>query len=834
MSLRWKLLLFVAASAIAVIGAVYVTSELIFMRRFQNIENLNAQQQAKAAATDLNNIVLSMNTLNHNLANRADTYDYVMNPASNSGYINNNASDGQLMTDNINFLFILDNSGKVIFSKGYSFANNQDMSIPQTMDQYLTNENLTQLTVNDSISGLVLTPEGVLMLSSQPILASPGQGPVGGTMVMARLLDATEVMQLYKMVTAPLTVVNVNQANIPPDISAIESSLTLHASTMSHVIDSKTIAGYVLLPDIFGQPALILKVTMPRTVSQQGIETMRYFIFSLIGLTLLFILIVNLLLTKVVISRVGQVAQYVTDISKSGNLSKRLIPTGNDEITSLKKGINEMVGTLQESQNLLQLQRESEQKLRLTIESVAEGIMTIDLKGHIVDINDANLRLHGCIERKEMIGKNISDLMEEGCRGKFQESLEKTLQTGRTGSNEFTMLKSDGNTFFSELSLALLRDPEGKAIGFVIGTKDITVRKQAEANLRSEKELIERILDTVPNAVLVINEQGRIELANRTFNEQFGKSKGTLEGELLQEIIPVRDLSQAVSDTRLKRNQKEQFEFKYFMNGSERIFASSILWMETDEILLVLADITQERERQERLYLTDRLASVGEMAAGIAHELNNPLTSVMGLSQLLLDDDVPPEMKEDLEGIHSEARRAAGVVKNMLTFARKHAPKKETTQINRIIEDVIKLRAYEHRVNNIAIESILDPNLPEISVDYFQIQQVFLNITLNAEQEMIKAHKKGTLRIVTGRIDSHVKISFIDDGSGISPENMSKLFSPFFTTKEVGKGTGLGLSICYGIIKNHNGKIYATSEFGQGATFVVELPIETNRLEGKL
>ena len=252
---------------------------------------------------------------------------------------------------------------------------------------------------------------------------------------------------------------------------------------------------------------------------------------------MLFILIVNLLLTKVVITRVRQVANYVTDISKSGNLSKRLVLTSNDEITSLKKGINHMVGTLQESQDLLQLQKKAEQKLRLTIESVAEGIMTIDLEGHIVDINDANLRLHGCSQRKDLIGKNVSELMAEEYREK-SESLKKTLKTGKTSSNEYTMLKSDGITFFSELSVALLKDAEGEAIGFVIGTKDVTERNQAEANLRAEKELIERILDTVPNAVLVLNEQGRIELANRTFNEQFGQNKETLEGKSSRRDYP--------------------------------------------------------------------------------------------------------------------------------------------------------------------------------------------------------------------------------------------------------------------------------------------------------
>ena len=135
--------------------------------------------------------------------------------------------------------------------------------------------------------------------------------------------------------------------------------------------------------------------------------------------------------------------------------------------------------------------------------------MSIDFEGHIVDINDANLRLHGCSQRKDLIGKNVSELMAEEYREKFRESLKKTLKTGKTSSNEYTMLKSDGITFFSELSVALLKDAEGEAIGFVIGTKDVTERNQAEANLRAEKELIERILDTVPNAVLVLNEQGQ-------------------------------------------------------------------------------------------------------------------------------------------------------------------------------------------------------------------------------------------------------------------------------------------------------------------------------------
>jgi signal transduction histidine kinase len=228
---------------------------------------------------------------------------------------------------------------------------------------------------------------------------------------------------------------------------------------------------------------------------------------------------------------------------------------------------------------------------------------------------------------------------------------------------------------------------------------------------------------------------------------------------------------------------------------------------------------------QEQLIITDRLASVGELASGIAHELNNPLTSVVGFSQLLLDRDMADDVSQDLKIIHSEARRAAEVVKSLLAFARKHAPVKQTVNINSVIANVLALRTYEQRVSNIQVITHFAPDLPEIWADYFQLQQVFLNIVINAEHFMIEAHSGGTLTITTEWTEDIIKVSFADDGPGISKENLGHLFDPFFTTKEIGKGTGLGLSICHGITTEHGGRIYAESELGKGATFILELPI---------
>jgi signal transduction histidine kinase len=142
-----------------------------------------------------------------------------------------------------------------------------------------------------------------------------------------------------------------------------------------------------------------------------------------------------------------------------------------------------------------------------------------------------------------------------------------------------------------------------------------------------------------------------------------------------------------------------------------------------------------------------------------------------------------------------------------------------------VIEDVLRLRAYEQKVNNIAVENRLSPNLPEIMIDHFQMQQVFLNIMVNAEFAMQEAHHKGKLVITTEKSRDVIRVIFTDDGPGISKETLKHIFDPFFTTKEVGKGTGLGLSICHGIVTEHSGKIYARSEKGSGTTFVVELPL---------
>ena len=236
--------------------------------------------------------------------------------------------------------------------------------------------------------------------------------------------------------------------------------------------------------------------------------------------------------------------------------------------------------------------------------------------------------------------------------------------------------------------------------------------------------------------------------------------------------------------------------------------------------------LAEAKKMQEQMMVTDRLTSIGELAAGIAHELNNPLTGIIGFSELLQRKNLPEDIRSDVDIIDSEAKRTAQIVRNLLSFARRHPQEKTSVDIEKAIVEILELRACQHKIRNIRVKTEFAPNLPEVTANVFQLQQVFMNIIINAEHFMAEAHDGGTLTIATRQVDHTLQVSIADDGPGISRENLSHVFDPFFTTQGVRKGTGLGLSICHGIVNEHGGHIYVESELGKGATFYVELPID--------
>jgi two-component system NtrC family sensor kinase len=258
--------------------------------------------------------------------------------------------------------------------------------------------------------------------------------------------------------------------------------------------------------------------------------------------------------------------------------------------------------------------------------------------------------------------------------------------------------------------------------------------------------------------------------------------------------------------------------------------------IELDEktVYLVNArDISRRKELEKQLLQAEKLSALGQLVSGVAHELNNPLTSITGYAQLTLEVIQDPQARSDLERILEEAERSARIVKNLLTFARQHRPEKRLVNVNQVIESVLNLQVYQLRVDNIVVTTDLDENVPPILLDSYQIQQVLFNIIANAHHAMANHRGSGHLHVASqfARNGAVLWIIIRDDGPGIPPEIVDRIFDPFFTTKDVGEGTGLGLSICFGIMKEHDGDIWVESEVGQGTTFFVELPIRPTTQE---
>jgi two-component system NtrC family sensor kinase len=256
-----------------------------------------------------------------------------------------------------------------------------------------------------------------------------------------------------------------------------------------------------------------------------------------------------------------------------------------------------------------------------------------------------------------------------------------------------------------------------------------------------------------------------------------------------------------------------------------------------ESVHCIARNMTERRRLEEQLMRSEKLSAIGQLVAGVAHELNNPLTSISGFTQLMLrDKTMPAQVHEDLTHIYTQAERAGKIVQNLLVFAREHKPQRLLVDLNDVLKSTLSLRAYQLRVDNIKVDLQLDPNLPQTVADPFQLQQVFLNLINNSHQAIVERGDPGvlTLRSVqTASVASEngathvstIRVSVGDTGVGISRANLNKIFDPFYTTKPVGQGTGLGLSICFGIIQEHGGRIWAESEIGAGTTMFIELPL---------
>lgn len=343
------------------------------------------------------------------------------------------------------------------------------------------------------------------------------------------------------------------------------------------------------------------------------------------------------------------------------------------------------------------------------------------------------------------------------------------------------------------------------------------------------------VIDAVPDAIVVLDREGRIVEANAPATRMAGTAAASLSGRSVFEFIEPTEAG--VVRERLAaafQGEVQRFEVPFKRDDGSRGI-TSLLYAPVREgdaiprLLVVARDITDQRRAESQLQQAEKLAAMGQLVSGVAHEINNPAAIVSGFAQTLLLDELKPEHREMLQIVYDEATRIGRITSNLLAFARAGGKQRTLVDLNDLCRRTFALRSYYLSTLNITVTLELDPADPKAWADGSELQQLLLNLLINAEQALTTQGGAGTITIRTGGDERAVQLAVLDTGPGIAPEIRSRIFDPFFTTKPEGVGTGLGLSICYGIVQEHGGRIWVESEPGQGARFFVSLPRDPRR-----
>ncbi len=476
--------------------------------------------------------------------------------------------------------------------------------------------------------------------------------------------------------------------------------------------------------------------------------------------------------------------------------------------------------------------RKNETRFTELFETLQEGIYIATPDGRILDANPALVRMLGYQSKEDLLKRQVAEILIDPAERKalMEEAETQPMVQGR----EITLLRKDGTSVVCLNTAAAVRDSTGKVVRYQGAVMDVTERREIERRLRQQQEFARRLVDNFPDLILVLDTNARYTFVSPRSREILGyepqeiAAMDFVEGAHPEEMPAVKGLYDdivagrqvfASIEIRVRRKQGDWRRI---------LFNFSPLSGETGDIegvVLSGRDVTDLKRLEEQLIQAEKLAAMGQMLAGVAHELNNPLTAVLGVTELLRERvGMDESFKRQLDLTHRQARRAARIVQNLLEFSRPASPLKKLLDVNNLVERTLQLHEHSLRRNNIEVDFRPETGLPGIIGDANQLIQVFLNLVTNAEQAIREVRDAGRLQIRLGRSGNRLSIAFQDDGVGIRPEALPRIFDPFYTTKRPGGGTGLGLSICMSIIREHGGIIEAEALPAGGSAFTVNLP----------
>ena len=520
-----------------------------------------------------------------------------------------------------------------------------------------------------------------------------------------------------------------------------------------------------------------------------------------------------------------------------GNYHVRTYPIYN------RKGkISEVVvEDVTETKKLEEELRKSEERFRRIVEQANDGILAIGKDDCIELANKVACEITG-YSLEHLLGLDFNALFDETNRAYIQDLFERRdPSTDLRVCSQLEIVTAQGVRKETEICITAVKDPQGvmKTYAYL---RDISLTKRIENELRKANDFLRNLIENSVDGIVAADMKGKIII----FNKSAEKLLGYTSEEAIEKVHITQLYPPGVAKEIMRRLRSPEYggvgrlgpsQINLQHNGGDLIpvnTSAAIIYENGKEIASfgIFSDLREKlkmegelKETQIQLLQSEKMASLGKLAAGVAHEINNPLGGILIFSRMLIED-LPSDdpRKEDLERICGETTRCKEIVKGLLEFARQTSYETEPTDLNRALVQGISLLENQAIFHNIQIIKNLDPNLPPIRANAGQLNQVFMNIILNAAEAM---GGQGALTVNTRLAPEKdtVILEFADTGCGIKEEHLTRIFDPFFTTKEVGKGTGLGLSMSYGIVQKHRGRIWVKSREGEGTTFTIELPV---------
>ena len=479
--------------------------------------------------------------------------------------------------------------------------------------------------------------------------------------------------------------------------------------------------------------------------------------------------------------------------------------------------------------------REKEQRFTQLFESLQEGVYISNTEGQLLEVNPALVAILGYDSKEDLLNLPPEQLGVDA--GGDPVLGRGGSQSGRTRTREIRLRKKDGGVAVCvDTSSGVME--AGRVVRYQGTLADVTEKRALEHQLRRQEEFRRHLLESFPDLILVLDLKGQYTFVSARIGELLGYGPDHLLSKNVEDAENTSpELAKLYRTVATGQSSLTSCEYgSRHKDGSWRTMlgmASPLLDAEGGKptgVIISVRDVTMEKKLEQQIIQSERLAAMGQMIGGFAHELNNPLTSILGMSELLQEGETSEARRKQITVLHQQARRAAEIVQNLQYFARPPAPGRSQVNLNELVQRTVQMQAYPLRKSNITVDFLPEPAIPAIIADPNQLMQVFLNLLLNAEQAIRESREKGTIRVRMGRSPdpNSVWIVFQDDGPGIAPENLTHIFDPFFTTRRPGRGTGLGLSICKTVLREHRGNIEAASGPGGGAVFTITLPVGTS------